>query len=81
MGEEHFNEVIFDNVFVADHCLVGRQGDGWKQVTGELAYERSGPDRFLSAFTLLVETVRALGPNAPDRRCRGRPTGTPRRSG
>ncbi len=37
------------------------------KVTAELAFERSGPDRFLSAFTLLVETVRALGPAAPER--------------
>ena len=37
-------------------------GDGWQQVTSELAFERTGPERFLSAFTLLVELMRALGP-------------------
>ncbi len=25
---------------------LGREGEGWGQVTGELAYERSGPERF-----------------------------------
>jgi hypothetical protein len=48
-------------------ALLGNLGDGWKQVTAELAYERSGPDRFLSAFTLLVETVRSLGPTVSER--------------
>ncbi len=27
-GESHFNEVFFDDVFVADEMLVGREGDG-----------------------------------------------------
>ncbi|RZK90434.1 MAG: acyl-CoA dehydrogenase, partial [Methylobacterium sp.] len=48
-------------------ALLGREGEGWSQVTAELAFERSGPDRFLSSFTLLAEAVRALGPDAPDR--------------
>ena len=62
-GEHHFNEVFFEDVFLPDGALLGQQGDGWKQVTNELAYERSGPDRFLSTFTLLVETLNALGPD------------------
>ena len=32
-------------------------------MTGELAFERSGPERFLSVFPLLVECLRA-GPRA-----------------
>jgi len=59
-GEHHFNEVVFEDVFLPETALVGRMGDGWKQVMGELAFERSGPERFLSSFALLVETVRAL---------------------
>ena len=35
-------------------------------MTGELAFERSGPERFLSSFSLLVELVRALGPDPSD---------------
>ncbi len=66
-GGHHFNEVSIEDLLLPEDVLLGREGDGWKQVTGELAFERSGPDRFLSAFTLLVETVRALGSTAPER--------------
>jgi acyl-CoA dehydrogenase len=65
-GEEHFAEVVFEDAFVPRELLVGREGDGWRQVTSELAYERSGPERFLSTFPLLVELARELGPE-PDR--------------
>jgi len=60
-GEPHFNEVVFQDALVPEGRLVGSEGDGWRQVTSELAYERSGPERFLSTFPLLVETVRELG--------------------
>ncbi|MYE25333.1 MAG: acyl-CoA dehydrogenase, partial [Gammaproteobacteria bacterium] len=50
--------------FVADADVVGEPGNGWQQVTSELGYERSGPERFLSAFRVFVEFVRAVG-NAP----------------
>ena len=66
-GEHHFNEVAIEDLLLPEDSVLGAEGDGWKQVTGELALERSGPDRFLSAFTLLVETVRTLGPDAPER--------------
>jgi alkylation response protein AidB-like acyl-CoA dehydrogenase len=66
-GERHFNEVVFDDALLPPEALLGAEGDGWRQVTGELAYERSGPERFLSSFTLLVELIRALSP-APDER-------------
>ncbi len=65
MGEHHFNEVHFDDVFVPAEALVGAEGNGWAQVMSELAYERSGPERFLSTFVLLEELVQALGPDAP----------------
>lgn len=66
-GGHHFNEVILDDMLLPEDALLGQEGDGWKQVTGELAFERSGPDRFLSSFALLVEAVRALGPDADNR--------------
>ena len=66
-GDHHFNEVIFEDVFLPQDSVLGEVGAGWKQVTGELAFERSGPERFLSAFTLLVELVRALGPDPSER--------------
>lgn len=66
-GEHHFNEIIFDDVFVPDEMVVGTVGDGWRQVVTELAFERSGPERFLSTFPLLAELMSALGPD-PDER-------------
>jgi alkylation response protein AidB-like acyl-CoA dehydrogenase len=60
-GEHHFNEVVFDDVFLPATALLGREGNGWKQVISELAFERSGPERFLSSFTLLAELTRVLG--------------------
>ncbi|MFT4098285.1 MAG: acyl-CoA dehydrogenase family protein [Rhodoblastus sp.] len=65
--EHHFNEVVFEDMFLPASALLGSQGDGWKQVTGELAYERSGPDRFLSTFTLLLEGFEMLRGNVDDR--------------
>jgi alkylation response protein AidB-like acyl-CoA dehydrogenase len=59
-GRRTFNEVFFENVVVPDSMLLGQLGHGWRQVTSELSLERSGPDRFLSSFVLLVELVRAL---------------------
>jgi alkylation response protein AidB-like acyl-CoA dehydrogenase len=66
-GGHHFNEVAIENLLLPEDALLGNEGDGWKQVTAELAFERSGPDRFLSSFTLLAEAVRTLGPAAPER--------------
>ncbi len=60
-GGEDFNEVVFEDCFVGDDEVVGEPGNGWTQVTSELGYERSGPERFLSAFRVLVEFVRAVG--------------------
>jgi alkylation response protein AidB-like acyl-CoA dehydrogenase len=65
MGEHHFNEVHFDDVFVPASALVGTEGNGWRQVMSELAYERSGPERFLSTLVLAEELVRALPAGAP----------------
>jgi alkylation response protein AidB-like acyl-CoA dehydrogenase len=66
-GRHHFNEVVFEDVFLPADALIGKEGDGWAQVTNELAYERSGPERFLSSFRLLVELVRVLGETPDDR--------------
>jgi alkylation response protein AidB-like acyl-CoA dehydrogenase len=57
-GSHHFNEVALEDVFVPDGMVLGEVGAGWKQVTSELAYERSGPDRWLSTFPVLREFVR-----------------------
>ena len=56
-GKHHFNEVILDAVFVPDAMVFGAIGEGWHQVTSELGFERSGPERFLSTFPLLAEVA------------------------
>jgi alkylation response protein AidB-like acyl-CoA dehydrogenase len=52
-GDHHFNEVQMTDVFVSDDMVVGEIGNGWQQVTAELAFERSGPERFLSTLPVL----------------------------
>ncbi len=64
-GGQHFNEVYFDNVRLGGDALVGTEGQGWEQVTAELAFERSGPERFLSSIALLHTLIDAVGPQ-PD---------------
>lgn len=59
-GEHHFNEVVLDDVFVPDTRVVGEVGEGWKQVISELAFERSGPERFLSFYPLLSHLLDPL---------------------
>lgn len=51
-GDSHFCEVFFDNVQLAADALVGAEGQGWEQVTAELAFERSGPERLFSSIVL-----------------------------
>jgi alkylation response protein AidB-like acyl-CoA dehydrogenase len=60
-GEHDFNEVLFEDVFVPDAGLIGQEGNGWNQVSAELAYERSGPERWLSSFRLISELIDVLG--------------------
>ncbi|MFC7689271.1 acyl-CoA dehydrogenase family protein [Paeniroseomonas aquatica] len=68
VGEEGFNEITFDDVFVPDSMLVGTEGQGWEQATAELAFERAGPERYLSSLPLLTEALDDLRaePAAPE---------------
>jgi alkylation response protein AidB-like acyl-CoA dehydrogenase len=59
-GDHHFNEVAFQDVFVPDIDVLGEVGRGWHQVTAELSFERSGPERILSTAPLIMAVVRAL---------------------
>ncbi|MBU2663932.1 acyl-CoA dehydrogenase family protein [Actinoplanes bogorensis] len=61
-GPGHFCEVFLDDVFVPDWAVLGTVGDGWRQVTGQLAFERGGPERVLSTYPLLALTMAAAGP-------------------
>jgi acyl-CoA dehydrogenase len=66
-GHHHFNEVTFAEVRVGDNDVLGQVGDGWHQVTAELGFERSGPERILSTAILIFGVIRALGPEVDDR--------------
>ena len=66
-GEHHFNEVVFQDCFVPEDMRVGDEGAGWKQVTTELAFERSGPERYLSSLQLIIETIREVGKEPGER--------------
>ena len=59
LGEHEFNEVFLEDVWVPEENLIGQQGDGWKQVTAELAIERSGPERYMSSTELMLEMLQA----------------------
>lgn len=57
-GSADFCEVVFDQVWVPDELVLGEIGQGWAQNTSELAYERGGPDRWLSSYLLVEELLR-----------------------
>jgi acyl-CoA dehydrogenase len=59
-ADEHdFNEVSFERVELPDECLIGAEGEGWAQAATELAFERSGPERYLSGMRLMLEMLDA----------------------
>jgi acyl-CoA dehydrogenase len=66
-GMTDFNEVLLEDVRVPDSHRLGEIDGAWKQATSELAYERSGPERFLETFYVLVALAGRLGPE-PDAR-------------
>lgn len=70
-GESDFNEVRFEDVMIpADHVL-GEVDGAWKQATAELAYERSGPERFLETYYLIPALIRAVGADSDVRASEG----------
>lgn len=67
-GDEHFNEIFLDRVFVPDHDRIGPEGSGWSVAVSMLAGERAqtggvgsafGDDRVLIAR--LIGLVRSSG--------------------
>jgi hypothetical protein len=54
-GDSQFCEVFFDDVALRADALIGSEGGGWAQVTAELAFERSGPERIYSSMVLFDE--------------------------
>ena len=70
-GAHDFNEVTFDNALVPDENLLGDQDLAWKQASAELAYERSGPDRFLDTLPVLAWLIEAAGAAPSERVAEG----------
>ena len=66
-GEHDFNHVYFEDVFLPDDRIIGKPGDGWKQVLAELAFERAGPERYMSNFPMIVQMIDACGPTPSER--------------
>jgi alkylation response protein AidB-like acyl-CoA dehydrogenase len=65
-GEQEFCEVVMNDTFVPDDLVLGEIGNGWEQVTSELAFERSGPDRWLSTWGAYKGCIAALGADATE---------------
>lgn len=70
-GQYEFNEVTFDDVILPQNYLLGEVDMAWRQATSELAYERSGPERFLETIQVLIELVRLCGGNPGPREAEG----------
>ncbi|UGV25065.1 acyl-CoA dehydrogenase [Rhodopseudomonas boonkerdii] len=70
-GQQEFNEVVFTDAFIPDDHVLGEIDGAWKQATSELAYERSGPERFLETYYTLTELVRAIGSDPDTRSAEG----------
>jgi alkylation response protein AidB-like acyl-CoA dehydrogenase len=60
-GTTDFNEVVLTDVCVPDADVVGTVGMGWAQIGQELAFERGGPDRWLSTYLVLEQYLREHG--------------------
>jgi alkylation response protein AidB-like acyl-CoA dehydrogenase len=74
-GDRHFSEVFFDDVELPHDALVGSEGSGWEQVTAELAFERSGPERIYSSMVLLEAWLAFLRASKSDDPARSRSPG------
>ena len=49
---------------LGEDAIIGQEGGGWDQVNAELAFERSGPERFYSNMVLFDLWVELLRTNA-----------------
>jgi acyl-CoA dehydrogenase len=66
VSEEHFCEVVFDNVTVEGWRMIGEEGAAWSQIMGQLDHERSGPERILSTYPLFRALAVWSGDAAPN---------------
>lgn len=68
-GAHHFNEVFLDDVDVPADALIGTEGGGWRQITGQLGYERSGLERVMSVWPLLLALRAEVATTGDPARC------------
>ena len=59
-GVAEFNECVFEDVFLPDDNVIGEIDGAWKQATSELAFERSGPERFLETYGAMRAFLQAV---------------------
>lgn len=67
-GDELFNEVFLDDVFIPDDCLVGGPTDGWAAALNTLASERvamTGGSHFSSGDEALIGAAAEAGADDP----------------
>jgi alkylation response protein AidB-like acyl-CoA dehydrogenase len=65
-GQEMFNEVFLDNVFVPDDCLVGELDGGWRLARTTLANERVSMASGASFGAGVESLLRIAASGAPD---------------
>ncbi len=66
-GDHDFNQIHFEDVFLAEDRLIGGEGDGWKQVVAELAFERAGPERYMSNIPMVAQLINACSQDPGER--------------
>ena len=66
-GDHDFNQIYFEDAFLSDDCLIGSEGDGWNQVIAELAFERAGPERYMSNLPLITQMIGAATQDPSER--------------
>jgi alkylation response protein AidB-like acyl-CoA dehydrogenase len=65
-GDELFNEVFFDDVFVPDDMVVGAVNDGWRLARSTLASERVAMAHGTALGNPMEQMLRALAGAEPD---------------
>ena len=62
-GAHSFNEVFFDDVKVHKKYMVGKEGDGFKQIMSQMDYERAGIERLMqnyAVYVILLDRIKAM---------------------
>jgi len=64
VGDHSFNEVFMEEVRVPKKFMVGKEGDGFKQIMAQMDYERAGLERVMQnypLFEMLKEHIKKMG--------------------